>query len=301
MTDELAVEVESEATTEVTEEAVNQDVDVSAADNTDDRYKTIVPQDVDTPEESTDEADDQVEDPSALGTEETQSDDSTENKIPMERLQDVLNKDRQKAAQIKELEAKLTELEAVKAKPEIIDEPKLEDFDWDDNKFMEAKVQYRVDQQLKTQTQEAANIAANQAAETLYNDFVDVQKTYLNENANYKAVIESLGESFQIETETANLVVKTANPGVHHALMNDLGMLNEIENMDYESKVFAIAKLNAETVLKPIKQKTSTAPSPIKVESGKSASTHNANATSKQINGMSVAQYRAWRAKGGGK
>ncbi|MAF42876.1 MAG: hypothetical protein CMI54_01730 [Parcubacteria group bacterium] len=213
-------------------------------------------------------------------------------KVPLERLQQVVAQKNENAREIEALRNELQEVRAQQAQVAPVDKT-LESFGYNEDAFE----QYQKEQ-------ERASIR-DEVAANVRNDLIKQQEeqraneqlsNYNQKHAEYAAKTESyasaeqnmVSQGMQFSPLVAKVVLKTNNPAVQHALMNNLPGLHSLNQLSDPTDV-ALAIGRIETNLqKPVSSAPDPAPS---VGDGSSTS-------SSSIENMSMDDYARFRRNG---
>jgi len=170
------------------------------------------------------------------------------------------------------LQAKLDAQTVVKP-VESVDAPKLEDFDYDDEAFQSAVIQYQVNEQvnkaLTSQQEATTKQQTEQARQAAVNDFSIKEAEYVSAHPEYSEEITSL-PAFPEETLNA---IYELGPKVSHYLAKHLDVASEVANASTTMAAVKLGQismgLSADTkTIKPTK-----APEPVVTIAGGAAVT----------------------------
>jgi hypothetical protein len=142
-----------------------------------------------------------------------------------------------------ELERKIAELEN-STKPK--EEPKLEDFDYDDDKFSEAKIAYQVSKQLEAQKQNQTQQEVERARQEKAAKFASKEAEYAAAHPSYTDNVKNIPK---LHTDTLDAIYEMDNgPAIVDYLGSHLDIVDEIANT---SPIMAAVKIGQiSTVLK---------------------------------------------------
>ena len=235
---------------------------------------------------------------SSSGHDENDASGEEEQTVPLSRLNEVISKRRDADRQVAEMQARLAVLEETSKAPVLSAEPQLEDFDYDEDKFTEALVEYKVNKRI-TETESAnQQKQAEVVAQDNLNKFNTAATNYMVDNPTYKQAIDAFGSTI-IAQSVASAILESDNaPALHHALLNDVELLNKLENMPVSQMYRELGRNEASLIkgVKTTKKKITKAPNPINLES--SGSSNSTRPTNAQIANYSAAEYRKYRMKG---
>lgn len=275
MTLEKAVEVDS-ATTPELDEDVKQEVNSSTTTNDVNDGESSNPE---TPELDDNEAPVEKE----------------EQVVPLSRLNEVIGKRRDLERELVDYKQQLTDLQQA-GKPKTEKEPLLEDFDYIEDDYTNALVDYRVNKQIaKQESENKLALEQNLAIERM-NVFNSKAATYNEANPSYKDAVTAFGET-TLANHVVDAILDSDNaPAIHHALLNDLDLLSNLENMPVGKMNRELGRLE-DSLIKGIKKipakKISNAPDPISIDSSGSAA--KVKPSNDDIAKMTGPEYRAYR------
>ena len=180
--------------------------------------------------------------------------------------------ERKAAAKIKELEDKIAANVATVTEDVA---PTLKQFDYDDEKYQAAMIDYRVEQRLKT-LNPVRNEPAQPTVDPVAESFLAKRRKYAEENTEYTQLSTdpSMANAITPNTGMYNYIVTADNgPKLHHHLLNNTDELIRIQALPDWQQGAELAKI--ESKLNQVKAtQRSKAPAPVKpVSSGKTATT----------------------------
>lgn len=176
---------------------------------------------------------------------------------------------------------KAQEREAAKAK-EAAERgaPKLEDFDYDEDKYRDAMFEYKVQQEVNRKFQEREEAERErqikQKEAEIINGFNERASAYAAQNPDYEKAIQIAGESAAYPTHVQEVILTSDHgPQIDYALLTDPDLLNRVSNMSPTSAIMELARLESKFTQQPAKAaeqkkevKVSKAPNPVPVAGG---------------------------------
>ena len=244
---------------------------------------------------STAESDVNDEQSSSSGQHEDVASEEEEQTVPLSRLNEVISKRRESDRQVAEMQARLEALEQTSKAPVNDAEPTLEDFDYDEDKFTDALVEFKVNKRITENESSNKQKQLEATAQDNLNRFNTAAATYMSANPGYKQAVDAFGNTM-IAQNVANAILESDNaPAIHHALLNDVEQLSKLENMPANQMYREFGRLEASLIkgVKTAKKKTTNAPTPIDVST--QGATGKSEPSEKEKEAMSVAQWRAYR------
>jgi len=184
--------------------------------------------------------------------------------VPHSRFNQVYYQKKQLEKEVEQLKAqqqdKAVERQVMQAQE---GKPKLEDFDYDDEKFQDALVDFKLDQRDKVRQQQQVN----QQQEKSLTAFKDKQAPYMQANPGYQQLTQAADAAGVIfEEKLAGVILKSeAGLQIHHHLLANPEKLERFNNGNFADTMREIIQL--ESNFKPGKRKTS-APAPIQPGNG---------------------------------
>ena len=174
--------------------------------------------------------------------------------------------ERQANARIAELEAQLKG-QAPQVPTETL-KPKLSDYDYDDEKYSEALVDWKVEQRLAKQ---APTPAPQAQPDAVAMEWASKQSAYAAEHADYVQMASTMANAIQSQAMQQYIVNSQNGPKLHHQLLNNVPELIRIQQLPEWAQGAELVKL--ESSMTKVKTKApSKAPEPVKpVASGKPA------------------------------
>ncbi len=140
--------------------------------------------------------------------------------------------------------------------------PKLEDFDYDEERFSNARVDYRVEVALAARDKVSATQAAQRVESERIGKFVDREHAFEKQAPNYREAIQAL-PPFQPETLKAFELMENG-PAIAYHLAQNAELANKISTLDPVSAAIELGRVSqglGTTKTKPVR--TSNAPAPI--------------------------------------
>lgn len=162
-----------------------------------------------------------------------------------------------------ELEAKLKALEASKAQAPM-EAPQLENFDYDEGKYQEALIEYRVQKALQTQQELTIKQQQEQARQKVINDFTAKEAEYLSQHPEYKEEVAKLPV---FNKETLNAIFELG-PQVSHYLAKHLDIASEVASVSPTMAAVRLGQISMGLTADSKKIKPSAAPEPVKTIAG---------------------------------
>lgn len=182
--------------------------------------------------------------------------------------------ERKAAARIQELEQQIQAKH--QEQPSIA--PTLAQFDYDDEKYQDAMIDYRVAQKLKEQAPQPSAPAVDQVSAS----FLQRRQKYAEENTEYlqMATDPSMANAITPSTGMYNYIIAAENgPKLHHHLLNNASEVVRIQALPDWAQGAELAKI--ESKLSMAKQKAkSNAPTPVKPVANSTASSTGSNSPS---------------------
>lgn len=164
-----------------------------------------------------------------------------------------------------EAEKKLAEYEKGnqnQSTPQTATEPTLEQFDYDEEKYQSALIDFKVQQGIQNATQNQQQTQQNEkpVIDPVIQETFNTQLTEFQKQASdYQDVIQNIPE---LPDHTFNAVMQ-AGPKVAYYLGKHLDIADELASLDPVNGVMKIGQISAQLSAKPQPVKTSAAPEPI--------------------------------------
>lgn len=162
-----------------------------------------------------------------------------------------------------ELQAKLDALEAEKAALPT-SSPDLEDFDYDEDKYNDANIQYQVNKALEAQNKDQIRKQATQAIEKVANEFNIKEAEYVSKHPDYAEGVSNLP---RFNGETLNTIYELG-PQISHYLAKHLDVAEEVATLSPTMAAVKLGQISMGLSADNKVVKPSTAPDPIKTVAG---------------------------------
>jgi len=167
--------------------------------------------------------------------------------------------ERQAAARIQELEQTIAQMK--QSAPVENAKPKLSDFDYDDEAYTDALVEWKLSQ--KTASQPQTQQAQQPNPEALA--WAQKQSAYASEHADYVQMAAAMGNAVSSKAVESYIVNSEVGPKLHHHLLNNVSELIRIQQLPEWQQGAELVKL--ESKLSQVKKKQpSKAPEPVTQE-----------------------------------
>jgi vacuolar-type H+-ATPase subunit I/STV1 len=185
--------------------------------------------------------------------------------VPEDRFKQVYAQKKQQERKIAELEQQLQNNQApIKQDTKA---PSLEDFDYDQEKFNAASVDYQVEQQFKKRDKQASEQKQQKKQNDLLSAFDKKEAAYHAENEDYQKAIDEVGNVGYNETINNVLLNSENGAKLDHYLLRHPEEIQNLSSMNPIQQTMYLGKLEGElTKQKSIKQ--SKAPEPIETVKG---------------------------------
>lgn len=144
------------------------------------------------------------------------------------------------------------------------DAPKLEDFDYDDEQFQSASIQYQVNKALASQQDTVVQQHAEQSRQAVVNEFTNKEAEYIGEHPEYADEITNL-PVFQEGTLNA---IYELGPKVSHYLAKHLDIASEVANASPTMAAVRLGQISMGLTADTKQVKPTTAPEPVATIAG---------------------------------
>lgn len=210
-----------------------------------------------------------------------------------ERISELTRQRREAEREAQELRQRLEEIQS--QEPEADPRPKLEEFEYDEDRYAEAlddwytRQNQRAAQQARAQEfQQEAQRKAQKAQETMIQTFQERSNEFAEEHEDYYQTIQNPA-FVQGQAMTQAILTSENGPALAYHLGKNTQVANEINNMPPAQALMELGKLEAK-LSQHVAPKSSKAPDPIKPVGDKAP-------VEKDPETMSTTEYRRWRQK----
>ncbi|MCP5017144.1 MAG: hypothetical protein GY938_18010 [Ketobacter sp.] len=207
--------------------------------------------------------------------------------IPKSRFNEVYREKKQAERRIAELEQKL---QPPPNAPAVTDQvPRLEDFDYDDAKYQDAVINYRVNAAISKVETERNRKAAEDRSTAVMQTFNTRSAQYAAQNPEYDDLEKSSAGINWNSGLSAAILNSEVGPSVHHHLLANPEELDRINSLDPVMSAVEVGRLEAKLSANKSAVKLTNAPPPPDISTGGSAS------ADKDPSKMSQKEYEEWR------
>ena len=149
--------------------------------------------------------------------------------------------------------------------------PQLEDFDYDQEEYTKALIDYQVKQQvsrsLTQDRQQQERIRQQEEERKLNQSFNERYSDYISNNPEYRELAEQFGGKVYNNTVNQAIFHDENGPAVDHYLLKNPDVAERINNMNSIRATIEIGKISAD-ISKKLQPKTTQAPKPFDTVSG---------------------------------
>lgn len=206
--------------------------------------------------------------------------------VPEDRFKQVYAKSKGHEREIAELKQQLAS-RGNQEPTQVLDTsaPTLESFDYDQDKYDDARFNFRMNQEFKKRDEQTKANAQKQDQQNLLSSFDQQAASYASENEDYQKAIEEVGNAGYSETINQVLLNSEKGAQLDHFLLRNPVEISKLSSMNSVQQMMHLGKLESTLgTQKTIKQ--SNAPEPIETVKGTSSVTAPEYKT-----GMSDADY----------
>lgn len=191
---------------------------------------------------------------------------------------------------LKDMERQLEELKS-QQQSQAKTEPRLADFDYDEDKFKEALMAHRVDEVIRKReierTQESVKQQRDAEGQARISEYMERAQTYAKENPDYVA-LTAQAQEFHIEfpQAVAEIILESQNgPALQHHLLKNPQIIEELAALPPHKQGMKLAQIERNVQIKPKSKAPGIVPTVTDSQGG----------TRKSAKDMTPEEYYAWR------
>lgn len=171
--------------------------------------------------------------------------------------------ERQKNAEIEELKRQLSEKQAAPPTTASEGRPTKADFDYDEDRYIEAISEWKAKQALEKFAKEQEQKAANLKQQEIVQTWQQKAQAYASENPDYISLTKERGNAVSSQAVAAFLTSSENGVKLHHELLDNFPLLQRIQALPDWQQGAELVKLESELANKTKTKKQSKAPQPV--------------------------------------
>ncbi len=229
----------------------------------------------------TQDAPEQITESSTVETEVAETTTAPET-VPKKDFNKVYWKSKESEREVERLKAQLAEKpvvnDPVQHQAPSSNEPTLEQFDYDQDAYLNAMVDHRVntkiDSAFEAREQKRQQQKQQTEADNVVKKFNDNYAQYAAENTEYQELREASGGKVYSDSVNQAILYSDNGPAVDHHLLRNPQLAEELSGMSPVTAAIRVGQISAELRTTTAQPKTTSAPAPIETVGGGSNSTN---------------------------